>query len=381
MNKTVRRIGIIAAVIILAAGFSISKKLGDTKKPVQLKVETETLKEAEVFYAQNRSIPTHLEVQGELVAFDKIDIFSEVNGTLKATSKPFKVGSYFPKGAVLIRVDDEETQLNLLSQKSSLLNAITQLMPDLKIDYPQSFQQWQDYLDAFDIEKAIQPFPKPLNKQEKYFIASRNIQSQYYTIKSAEERLSKYSIYAPFSGVVTQTSINSGALVRSGQKLGELMNTSNYELEATVPLSDLQYLKVGNVVQLYSDDIAGTWNGRVKRINNQLDPGTQMVKVFISINGANLKEGMYLRGRVDIGSEEGVLEIPRNLLVNENTVYTVKDSLLSLVPVEVVRINGSNVLIRGIEDGTAILKKKVPGAFEGMKVKMNAISSTETAEK
>jgi len=61
-----------------------------------------------------------------------------------------------------------------------LVNAITLLMPDLKIDYPQSFQQWKAYLDKFDVEISVLPLPEPLNDQEKYFIASKNLASQCY---------------------------------------------------------------------------------------------------------------------------------------------------------------------------------------------------------
>lgn len=370
MNKTLRLIGVFVGILILGGGFYFSKKLSEMKEPPPKKEVKVTIKEVEVFYAEQKAVSTNLEVQGELVAFDKIDIFSEVNGTLKSTGKPFKVGSYFPKGSVLISIDDEENKLNLLSQKSSLLNAITQLMPDLKIDYKESFQQWQEYLDNFDVEGAIQAFPEPVNKQEKYFIASKNLHSQYYSILSAEERLGKYVIRAPFGGVVTQTSINPGALVRSGQKLGELMNTSNYELEVTVPLSDLKYLNVGNAVSLSSDDIAGEWKGNVKRVNNQLDPGTQMVKVFISISGQNLREGMYLSGNVAGGLEKDVIEVPKNLLVNQEAIYTVQDTLLALEPIQVVRIMKEIALIRGVEEGTPILKSKLPNAFAGMKVKV-----------
>ncbi|MEO0338442.1 MAG: efflux RND transporter periplasmic adaptor subunit, partial [Bacteroidota bacterium] len=321
------------------------------------------------------NVASTLDVQGELAAFNKIDIFSEVSGTLKGTDKPFKVGSYFPKGSVLMRVDETEAQLNLLAQKSTLLNAITQLMPDLKIDYQESFQQWKTYLDNYDVEQTLEAFPKPLNDQEKYFIASRNLLSQFYSIKSLEERLSKYEVKAPFSGVITQTSIQPGALVRSGQKLGELMNTSSYELEVTIPLKDLQYIKTGSTVQLNSRDVAGSWTGRIKRINDQVDSGTQTVKVFISVNGKKLKEGMYMLGEVDAKGFQNAIRIPRNLLVNQTSVFAVHENQLKLEKVEVLKITEDYAVIRGLEDGTPILSSKLSGAFEGMKVEVKGSSS------
>ncbi len=379
-NLLLRRLGIVAAVLLVVGAFYFSKYLTSQKEDPKRKAAVVREKLAQTVSVSNEDIPTELEVQGELVAFDKIDIFTEVSGTLENTSRPFKVGSYFQKGSVLLKVDDDEARLTLLSQKSSLLNSITQMMPDLKIDYQESYQQWKTYLDQFDPENNIQAFPKPLNDQEKFFIASRNLYTQYYNIKSAEERLSKYTVYAPFSGVITQTSINTGAVVRSGQKLGELMNTGNYELEATVPLNDLKYIKVGNPVELYSDDIEGTWNGRVKRINNQVDVGTQTVKVFIDVSGKDLKEGMYMKGDIEASQVEDALRIPRKLLINQNSVYVVKDSVLVLEEVSVIKFLDETVIIRGLENGTQLLKEAIPGAFDGMKVKIHQNDSTEVSE-
>lgn len=379
-NLLLRRLGIVAAVLLVVGAVYFSKYLSSQKEPPKRKEAVAREKLAQTVSVSNEDIPTELEVQGELVAFDKIDIFAEVSGMLENTSRPFKVGSYFQKGNILLRVDDDEARLTLLSQKSSLLNSITQMMPDLKIDYPDSYQQWKNYLDQFDPEKEIQAFPKPLNDQEKFFIASRNLYTQYYNIKSAEERLSKYTLYAPFSGVITQTSINTGAVVRAGQKLGELMNTGNYELEATVPLNDLKYIKVGNPVELHSDDIEGTWNGRVKRINDQVDVGTQTVKVFIDVSGKDLKEGMYMKGDIEASQVENALRIPRKLLINQNSVYVVKDSMLVLEEVDVVKFLDETVIIRGLENGTQLLQESIPGAFDGMKVKTHSKNTKETSD-
>jgi len=386
MSIQARRIGIFAGLVILLGSFAASRFLSQQKEPPQRQVAGNKTKAVDTLHLRNADVPTTLQVQGELKAYDKIDIFSEVSGTLESTSRPFKEGTYFPEGAVLIKVNKEEAKLSLLSQKSSLLNAITQLMPDLKIDYAESYGQWKAYLDDFEVEAPIQPFPEPLNEQEKYFIASRNLYSQYYNIKSAEERLDKYTLHAPFSGVITSASINSGAVVRVGQKLGELMNSYNYELEATVALRDLKYIAVGNPVELYSEDIEGSWKGRIRRISNQVDQGTQTVRVFISVKGKDLRENMYLRGDVTASTVRNAFELPRNLLMDQQAVFVVRDSFLRLEEVDVVKITNEAAIIKGLPDGTPLLAQPIPDAFDGMKVKVNksekqpAQSSNDPAE-
>ncbi|MEM1320115.1 MAG: HlyD family efflux transporter periplasmic adaptor subunit [Bacteroidota bacterium] len=376
MSKIVRQLSIVAALLVLVGAVFFFRYLSSQKQPPKRKAaEQQQLREVEVINTTNQAISTELEVQGRLSAFNKIDIFAEVSGTLKDNAKAFKVGSRFTKDNVLLSIDDEEAHLSLLSQKSSLLNSITRLLPDLKIDYPESFEQWKTYIDHFDVKANIQPLPEPLNDQERYFIASKDLHSLYYNIRSAETRLTKYTIYAPFSGVITEASINPGSLVRSGQKLGELMNANQYELEATISLSDLKHIKIGNIVNVYSDDIKGNWKGRIKRISDQIDASTQNVIVFIGISGPNLREGMYLRGKVNTSTVDQAVEIPRKLLVDQQSVYEVQDGALKLREVKVIRITGNRAVIQGVPDGTQLLKEEYSGIYEGMKVNIRTDNS------
>lgn len=381
MNKrNIRVLSIVLGAALLAGAFGVLMFFKAAAEPPRRVADPEPVPVAKTMAVKNGSVATELAVQGELAAFYKIDIFAEVSGTLEETGRPLKVGSYFPKGATLIKVDQAEAALNLLAQKSSLLNAITQLMPDLKIDYPESFQQWKTYLDSFDVKESLPSFPEPLNDQERYFIASRNLLNQYYSIQSAEERLKKYQVVAPFSGVITQVSIQPGGLVRAGQKLGELMNTSSYELEVTVPLSELKYIRTGSTVKLSSRDINGAWTGTVRRINDQVDPGTQTVQVFIGVNGRALKEGMYLSGLVDASAVEDAIRIPKQLLVNQKEVYVVAENKLHREAIQVVKITENDAIIRGLANGTQLLSVPIVGAFEGMEVRLiNAESRSNKA--
>lgn len=371
MNRiTQQRIGIVVGVLLIAAAVVANKKISASKTPPPRKEKkVAAIPPVETLVVSNENIATSLDIQGQLVAFDKIDIFTEVTGILEQTSKPFKKGTYFPKDALLLQIDNEEARLSVLSQKSNLLNAVTQMMPDLKIDYPQSFTNWETYLRNFDVTQPLKAFPTPVNDQEKYFIASRNLLGQFYTIKSAEARLEKYSIYAPFGGIISQGNLASGTLVRSGQQLGTLMNTSNYELETTVALGDLKFIKVGNPVNLTSTDIEGSWKGRIKRISNQIDPNTQTVTVYVAVNGRNLREGMYLKGNIAGSSIGSGVRIPRELLIDQRAVYIIQDSTLQLTNVNVVKISDNQAIIRGLNDGTVLLGEDFINAYDGMKVR------------
>ncbi|MEM1359051.1 MAG: HlyD family efflux transporter periplasmic adaptor subunit [Bacteroidota bacterium] len=382
-NTTVQRILIsLLGLGIIAGGYFGMGYLTSLKEPAAKREIPKRIKRVETVTIENTAIATELDVQGRLEAYNKIALFSEVGGTVEATGRPFKKGTYFKKGDVLIRIDDEEAQLNLQSQKASLMNAIARIMPDLKIDYQESFGDWEGYLTNFDVDAPIKALPEAKNQREKLFIASQNLYTQYYSIKSIEERLSKYTLYAPFSGVLTTTAIDQGAVVRAGQQLGELMATGFYEMVATVPLSQLDYLKPGGQVALYSEDLEGKWTGKVRRISDQIDPGSQTVNVYVGVSGKNLREGMYLRGRADARTIPNVVEIDRDLLLNEREVYVVEnDTLLKLHAVVVQKFNRESVLVSGLPNGTKLLTSEVAGAFDGMRVQSGKAEPRKKAAK
>ncbi|MEZ4772356.1 MAG: efflux RND transporter periplasmic adaptor subunit [Bacteroidia bacterium] len=366
LRKTLISIGVAIAFLVLAG--SIAGRISASKEPVP-RVESgpkaKTVKGRKVANATSGSI---VEITGRLAAREKIDVFSEVGGILKPESSRFKEGNFFQKGSPLIVIDDQEQRLTLLAQKSSLMNQITLMLPDMKTDFPASFPNWENYLASFDPDKSLPPFPSAGSDQEKYYLSARNLYNLYYSIKGQETRLAKYVIHAPFSGKVSESQITEGTLVRVGQKLGAFFNPASYELEAAVNLEDLEFMRIGDQVDLYSNDIEGKWKGVVRRISDVIDPNTQTATVFIATSGKELKEGMYLNAKVKGRQLENIVELSRNLLEDGNHIFVIANGQLKLFPVTPVKFSSDIVLVRGIPDGTEILDEVVIGAYEGMTV-------------
>ena len=337
-----RKLSILVAVFVLVAAIIASNFLSGRnnkteKSEKEKKAATaDVIREVAVLKVVNKDINAPVTVTGKLISPEKVDLFAEVSGVLLSGSNSFKEGSRFAKGALLINIDDEESRMNLLAQKSLLFNTLTQMMPDLKLDYPDAYPKWQEYLDNFKIEKPLMQLPEPQTNKEKYFVATKNVYNQFYTIRSQEARQRKYKIFAPFAGVVVASDINPGTLVRQGQKLGEIINPYNYELDASLSVKDLDYIHVGDQVRLFSEDIKGSWNGTIKRISDKIDPATQTLKVFISASGKGLKEGMFLKGEITANQLNNVFEIARGLIVNKNQVFIVENSRLKLQEINIV---------------------------------------------
>ena len=316
----------------------------------------------------NGTTPITLKTSGNIVAKNQVEIFSEVLGVFEHSDRDFKPGTRFAKDEVLMRINSDELRANIRAQKSGLINQVTLLLPDLKLDYPEAFAKWNKYVSDFDLTQPLASLPETSSEREKLFIIGRGLQSTYYNIENLETRLAKYIIRAPFSGVLTDVAINPGAVVRNGQMLAGFISTSIYEMEVNINVSYLDLLKIGKKVELHNLERTNSWTGRVARINGVVDQSTQTIKVYIDVSGKGLREGLYLEADLDVNNLDNIFEIDRKLLFDDNKIFVVKDTVLTSVEIKPVFYNESTVVVEGLEDGAKVLSRIIPGAHDGMRV-------------
>ena len=368
MSPTTKRIfGIVAGCLILVGAFLASGAIANSKEPPPKQTRTASVREVRVRQVAPATVEVDVQLQGRLVAFERVPIIAEVTGVFERSERPFKEGVFFRKGDVLAAINDTEARYALLAQKSTLANNLAQAMPELKIDYAATFPAWDAYLRDFDAEAPLPALPPVADDAARFFLNGKNIYTLYYQIKGNEERLAKYTLRAPFSGTLTEATATVGALVRQNQPLGTL-TAARYELAATVPVADLAYLPRGARATLTGPNGA-TYTATVNRVSTQVDPATQSATVFLSVRGEGLREGLYLRGTVAGSPLDDAVVIDQRYLVGEGEVYAVRDSTLRRQTVEIVRRSDDQLYVRGLPAGTTILDEPLPGAYEGMRVR------------
>ena len=341
-------------VAVLAGSLVTMFLLMSMKSAPERKIQEDTRIVVATQEIQNTEIQITVPVMGKISAQQKITLFAEVSGILLQSEYDFLAGYEYAMGDIMLRINSEESELNLKAQRSNLMTAVAALLPELKFDYPESYIRWEAYLQAFDINSDTNPLPDPLNERESYFVANKGIAKTYYDIKASETRLAKYTIRAPFNGSVTESFIKPGNLVRNGQTLGVFLNPDIYDLETTVGINEIEHISVGDRVKLSSDNSESTWMGTVSRISDGLDVNSQMVKVYISVSGPELREGMYLRGDIlTTSSLEGVI-LPRKLLESNDTVLEVQNGIINRLTVNVAATRGEEVVVTGLSNGTQI---------------------------
>lgn len=354
-------IAIIVLTMVLAFVFAGMKKAPKEREIVakEIVVPVKTIK--------NSKIDLELSVIGNLEARDKVEVYAEVTGILKSSEKQFLEGVRFSKGENLILIQDNKYRAEVYAQRSSFMTEIAAVLPDLKFDYPESYSAWEKYLQKFDVETELAAIPAAKNNKEKYFLAGKNIYTNYYNIKSLEEQLEKYTISAPFTGEIIESNIKTGTLVMSGQKLGEFVNTNAYDLVVGVDLNNLAGIKVGNKVNVYSNNTNGNWFGSVRRISKKVDTDTQMVNIYISVSGSNLKEGMFLSADIQLNRGVFGMEISRKYLVNSEYVFTVDKGIINEQKVSIVQKKKDVVVVEGLKDGVRLVLK-TSGIHKGISV-------------
>ena len=233
-----------------------------TRRPVAKKV----IKTVFVDTVKNGTVRIVIPANGNLIAKRRIELFSEVQGIFRSGSKLFRAGQAYNSGQTLIRIDASEFYASVQSAKSNFYNSITAIMPDLKLDFPDIFDKWQNYIKGFDLNKTTPKLPEITTDKERYFITGRGIITEYYNIKNLEQRLGKYSIRAPFRGILTEALVTEGSLIRNGQKLGEYIDNSVYEMEVALSKTYASLLKVGESVTLNNLDKTETFTGKIRII-------------------------------------------------------------------------------------------------------------------
>jgi multidrug efflux pump subunit AcrA (membrane-fusion protein) len=364
--------------VLFITGAIYGAKMIINSKSKTRKAPSKVIKTVFVDTVKNTSIPIIIPANGNLVAKRRVEIYSEVQGIFKPGSKLFKPGEKYQKNEAFISINDTEYYANVQLAKSNLYNSIAAVLADLRLDFPEVFLKWEAYLKSYDLNKPTPKLPKMVSEKENYFITGRSIVSNYYTVKNLEQRLSKYTISAPFKGILTEALVTEGTLIRSNQKLGEFIDPSVYEMEVSLSKTFANLLDVGETVELNNLEHTKKYSGIVSRVNGSINSATQTIAVYIEIKNSSLKEGMYLEANLNAKKEKNAIEINRGLLLNENKIFIIRDSVLDMIDVKPVYFSDTKVVLKDIPDGTIILSSPFPGAYVGMIVKPLQVQKENT---
>jgi RND family efflux transporter MFP subunit len=187
--------------------------------------------------------------------------------------------------------------------------------------------------------------------------------SEYFTIKSLEEQLRKYSVSAPFNGVITDVYLNNLSFVNPGTKIIRIVETGNYEIPVAVPTNQLHLINIGTKCRIMSTNGDEKGEGLVVRVSEVINKTTQSVNVYVKPNSKNASkfyEGEYVLVKIDAQTSHTGLRIPLSAIdENQVFVYSNKDSLLRKRPIEILNENKNGAFISGLKNNEIVIIQEV----------------------
>ncbi|KOH42852.1 efflux RND transporter periplasmic adaptor subunit [Sunxiuqinia dokdonensis] len=349
---------VVVALIVLLGGSALLSKLFISMKP-----ETGTRPEADVkrYVAAQpvaySDITSEVTAQGRVISGNEVALIAEAAGKIEAGQVSLKKGASFRKGAHLATIYKDEVELELKSKKSVFLNSLTNILPDLRIDFPDSYEVFLKFFNEIDLNEKLPELPDYENEKLKVFLASQGILNEYYNIRQNEKKLERHSMYAPFDGTFTQVNYEVGAFVNTGGQIASMIRTDLLELEVPVENEFSKWIKLGHRVKVQkvgADNLYGT----VVRKAAFVDQNTQSRSIFVKVDakaGTEMLAGEYLSVEFPGYPIPNAMEIPRSAVFNTNTVFTVVDGYLQKAQINIIKVNTSTLIFDGLEEGTYVV--------------------------
>jgi multidrug efflux pump subunit AcrA (membrane-fusion protein) len=363
-------------ILIVAIGFFGMVLLSSSDKhsnAADVKPEVRTVNTQPVVFGD---LTLEIEGSGVIEPQQNLNIISEANGVVLFAKNNLKDGTFVQKGELILDIDSREVENNLYSLRSSFLNAVVSILPELKIENEQTYKKWYNYFESIDIHKNIPRLPEVSDSQEKIKLSTRDIYNKYYSVKNQEILLSKYKISAPFSGFIKSAGVIENSYVAKGQQLFSLSDAVN--LEISVPLlveeSNLIDFSAIPTLRIYSDKNAKDYiTGKVLRRETNLDRNSQTLNVYVSFSNDNLNSyffpGNYVNVKIHGKRLTNVAAVPRNLVDNDGYLYTMEDGKLAKQKVDVITMQGNKAIIRNtIPDNTTLVTTILQKPLIGMEI-------------
>jgi len=258
------------------------------------------------------SIRHQIEAVGSLRSDESVIIRPEIAGRISKIL--FDEGMQVKRGAALVKLDDAIARSQVDLQNASLA------------------------LSRVNHERAKDLLQKGAGSQRAHDEALAKLRADEASLALAQATLEKYTLIAPFDGLLGLRKVSVGDYVTPGQDIVNLESIETLKVDFRVPEIYSTQLETNQTVYVTLDAIPGaTYEGKVYAIDPAHDPNGRSVILRARLPNKDglLRSGMF--ARVALITEN----LDRRVLVPET----------SLVPM------GQDVFVYRLDDGKAKLTK------------------------
>lgn len=186
----------------------------------------------------------------------------------------------------------------------------------------------QAYVDqnAAKLEIAQRDYDNNKRLLDRGFISSTAFETSVSNLKAAQAASSLTNksmrdtvIRSPIHGQIAERMIQVGEKVTIDQKLFTVIDPSQLEIEAHIPVEQINQIKVAQTVQLFDENANMTSVGQVARISPATTADSRSVAVYISIAQSNMiRAGMFVEGQIILEQHDNALVIPASSITKSN---------------------------------------------------------------
>lgn len=397
MAKTKKRSAVLPLFILLLAVGITATLIHFKPEPEEKEAETSSLSVV-VAAIEAGEIEWKTRFQGEVRAKTDIDLASQVNGKIISISPAFTEGGIFSVDDTLLSIEKADYLVAVESAKATVAEAKVNLEIELA-NADVRKKQWQE-LHASTAKATPLQLNYPQVAQAKARLRAARAELQRAGLDLVRTRIS-----VPFNGRVKEKFVGVGQFVTRGKLLANVFATDSVEVR--VAMTDQQLLALqltlgaqpkaqGStaIVSKHFGNRLYTWKGHLEGVDATIDPKTRLVYATILVDNPYaevdeghlpLAPGFFVEVEIDSLQKLRGLKVPRNALRRGDTIYLFKDEKLLIRDVEVLQTSTELAILSSSDDenigeGALVITSPVPGAYEGMSIKLNEVISKQHAK-
>ena len=311
------------------------------------------------FKAQEEVFTHFIELQGNVQTKQNVLVYPEVPGILK---KVFvKEGQQVKKDELLAIIDDGGlTQQVLLSEANEQLAKTT-----------------------FERQKRL--WSEKIGSEIQFLQAKTSYNSQKNVTNQLRQQLSKFTINAPFSGIVDDVFKEKGTVVAPGQRseLFRIINLSKMYIETDVPENYITSITNNKMVEVNFPILGKTVSSKIRQVGNFINPTNRSFKIEVGIPNQDLdvKPNLTAKLKLNDYTNKNAILIPQSI-ISENSkgqqfIYVVKDKkennlgIAERLVIETGKTQGDFIeVIKNLTSDTEIIMEGARSVNNGKVVKV-----------
>ncbi len=338
-----------------------AEKRDTPRKPVL--VEVEVLKRGDV----------NLVIESEGVVETQRDsiLSAEVGGRVVEIHPDFEEGAQFKEGQVVAKIDALNYEAAVVQARATLADAKVLLVQE-EARAKQAARDWKKIGGGKE--------PSDLVLRKPFLESARaRIDSARAGLERAMEDLNRTVIRAPFDCRVREATLNLGAMVGAGTRLGVIYDAESLVIKLPFPLDDFAQVSKDSEVEL-SAGLRGRqlkWKGEVLWELGEVDPQTLasslLVKIVPNHDEGRFRlpfPGQFLNAQVRGAKVEGVIGVPRNAIRGQNQVMVLNgEGELEMRKVRVIEKTKDRIYVgEGVSEGEKLILTRLDVPVAGMKL-------------